>query len=287
MLQRFFPRTLWGRILFCLSALVLVLFVFVLSCSAINRLRLGGSYRTISTSYPSLVIQRVKFSKYLVAGTLPETNPHFSKLDIWLVRGTADVQFDLSSFALDAKRTDYLNRVLFLRYGGEGPFVPQIDVDIAPSDIRKVESIESAKFTDEEIKKYAGTAAVVTGLAGAVVGAKVASPSGIAGKLASLIPVLPYSGGVSSLIGAAAGGALAGGMAYCFTDDFLVALQGVGKAQVSVMDMLAASEPLVARELGGTDEANAAYRKAFEVRLSSIARGAGWKGVIYEYGSTK
>jgi hypothetical protein len=229
----------------------------------------------------------VKFSKYLVAGTLPETNPHFSKLDIWLVRGTADVQFDLSSFALDAKKTDYLNRVLFLRYGGEGPFVPQIDVDIAPSDIRKIESIESAKFTDEEIKKYAGTTAVVTGLAGAAIGAKVASPSGIAGKLASLMPVIPFSGGVSSLIGAAAGGALAGGMAYCFTDDFLVALQGVGKAQVSVMDMLAAAEPLVARELGGTDEANAEYRKAFEVRLSSIARGAGWKGVIYEYGSTK
>jgi hypothetical protein len=301
MTLRFFPKTVWGRTLFCLASLVLVLLLFALACSAVNRIRLAGTYRSMEGAYPSLVIQRVSFSKYLVAGTLPETNPHFAKLDIWLARGTADVEYDLSSFALDGKKTDYLNRVLCLRYSGTGPFEPNVDVAIAPSDIRKVESIESEKFTDDEIKKYATGAAVVTGLAGAVVGAKAASSGagaifgglagglsgGIAKKVSSLIPVVPYSGGVASLVGAAAGGALAGGMAYCFTDDFLAAIQRVGKGDASVMDMLAAAEPLIARELGGTDAANAEYRKAFEVRVSAIARGAGWKGVIFEYGGAK
>lgn len=284
MTLRLFPKSAWGRVLFCLASLVLVLLLFTLACSAVNRIRLAGTYRSMAGSYPSLVIQRVKFSKYLVAGTLPETDPHFAKLDIWLARGTADVEFDLSSFALDDKKTDYLNRVLCLRYSGNGPFVPFIDVDIAPSDIRKVESIESVKFTDDEIKKYSAGAAVVSGIAGAAIGAKA---GGKTAGLSSLIPVVPYSGGVSSLIGAAAGGALAGGMAYCFTDDFLAAIQRVGKGDVSVMDMLAAAEPLVARELGGTEAANAEYRKAFEVRVSSIARGAGWKGVLFEYGGAK
>lgn len=289
------PKTAWGRTLFGLASLVLLLFLFTLACSAVNRIRLAGSWRSMTGAYPSLVIQRVSFSKYLVAGTLPETDPHFAKLDIWLARGTAEVEYDLSSFALDKNRTDYLNRVLCLRYSGDGPFVPNIDVDVAPADIRKVESIESARFTDDEVKKYATGAAVVTGLAGVAIGAKAASPSGIAGGLAggiakkasSLIPVVPYSGGVASLVGAAAGGALAGGMAYCFTDDFLAAIQRVGKGDVSVMDMLATAEPLIARELGGTDEANAEYRKAFEARVSSIARGAGWKGVLFEYGGAK
>lgn len=285
MLKRFFPRSLWGRAMFALAALVLVLGLFLIGRSAVNRIALSGSYRTIVSSYPSLVIERVKFSKYLVQGTVADVDPHFAKLDIWLVKGSADIQYDLSEFSLDAKKTDYLNKILCLSYHGKDPVRAVFDVNVNPADIRQVESIKPERYSEDEIKSMTQTVAIGAGATGALVGGAVAGSS--SPSVASFIPVLSYAGGVRRLVGAASGGALAAGTAWCFTDDFISALQGAGKGPVSVMDMIAAAEPLVAKELAGSGENETSLRAAFESRLESIARSAGWNGVMVNYGGAR
>jgi hypothetical protein len=298
MFKRFCSLNLWTRVTIALGAVALVLALFIMACGLVNRIQLRESYRKIASAYPQFVVQRIRFSKYLVQGTLPDNDPHFAKLDIWLVRGSADVQFDLSDFSVDKRRTDYLNRVLFLSYGKNDAFRENIAISINPADIRQVESIKPQEYTEKELKKFASNAALVTGAAGAIAGGLAASKTGATeprtglgsiaqSALAKIVPVTKYAGGIKTLLGAAAGGALAAGTAYCFTDNFVSALQSTARERVSAMDMIAAAKPLVTAELANTGETEAAYRAAFEARLGAIAKRAGWNGVVIDYGAKR
>ena len=281
MFKRFIPSSLWGRLIATLVMTALLLSVFILICGTLNRNKLDGAFRRMAAAYPELVVARVSFSKYLVQGTLPDNDPHFARLDIWRVRGSADIQFDLSSFAIDPKKTDHLNRILRLSYEGKNEFRPTVAMAIDPGDIRQVESIRPQAYTEAEMKQFAKTAAIAAGTAGALAGGTIAGKAQTG--LAGLLPVMKYGGGLKALIGAAAGGALAAGTAYCFTDSFIEAMQTNARKKISVMDMLAAAKPLMEAEIAGTDTAEREYRADFETRLGEIARTAGWNGVEIDY----
>lgn len=289
MFKRFFPLSLWGRLIVTLVMIALLLSVFILICGTLNRNKLDGSYRRMAAAYPELVVARVSFSKYLVQGTLPDNDPHFTRLDIWRVRGSADIQFDLSVFAIDQKKSDHLNRILRLSYEGKNEFRPTVAMAIDPGDIRQVESIRPQSYTEAEMKQFAKTAAIAAGTAGAIAGGTIAGGAGAlsAGNaqkgLAALLPVMKYEGGLKALIGAAAGGALTAGTAYCFTDNFIEAMQTSARKKASVMDMLAAAKPLMEAEIAGTENAEREYRADFETRVGEIARTAGWNGVEIDY----
>jgi hypothetical protein len=278
-----FPKTLWARAIAAMLAAGVLLSVFILICGSINRNRLEGSFKRMATAYPELVVARVSFSKYLVQGTLPDNDPHFARLDIWRVRGTADIQFDLSGFSIDRKKTDYLNRILALSYQDKTQFKPAVALVIEPGDIRQVESIRPQSYTDAEMKKFAGTASLYAGTAGAFTGGTAALKGSSPGMLAKLLPVLQYQGGLKALIGAAAGGALAAGTAYCFTDDFIEAMQTIAREKPPVMDMLAAAKPLMEAEIAGTETSEREYRAAFESRVLELARKVGWSSVEIDY----
>jgi len=270
--------------------LVVGLSLFVIVRAVVARNALDQSYHRMVSSYPSLVFQRVTFSKYLVQGTLSDNDPHFSKLDVYLVKGRADIQFDLSKFAINEKKTDYSRKKLYLDYTGKEKFLVGIDVSIDPGDIRLAESITPEPYSKEEMEKMAKTAALASGAVGAYVGGKTASSA------QSVIPVLNYSGGISTLTGAAAGGALAAGTAYFFTDNFITALQSLSRAHASVAEMIQAARPLIVMELAGEDrlgkadwesETQTYYRKQFESRIQSLAGQFGWKRVVIDYGDGK
>lgn len=288
--------SLYAWTVIALLCLVVGLSLFVAVRTVIARNALDESYHRMVTSYPSLVFQRVTFSKYLVQGTLSDNDPHFSKLDVYLVKGRADIQFDLSKFVINDKKTDYSRKILCLDYTGKAKFLVDIDVSIDPGNIRLAESIEPEAYSKEEMDKMAKTVALASGAVGAYVGGKAASGA------QSVLPVLPglsvlkYSGGISTLIGAAAGGALAAGTAYFFTDNFITALQSFSRTHASVTEMLAAARPLIVMELAGEDrlgktdwesETQAYFRKQFESRMQSLALQFGWKRVVIDYGDGK
>ena len=181
-------------------------------------------------------------------------------------------------------------KTLFLDYTGKERFLVDIDVSIDPGDIRLAESIDPEPYTKEEMDKMAKTAALASGAVGAYVGGKAAS------GVQSALPVFNYSGGISTLIGAAAGGALAAGTAYFFTDNFITALQSFSRTHASVTEMIQAARPLIVMELAGEDrlgkadwesETQAYYRKQFELRMQSLAPQFGWKRIAIDYGDGK
>jgi hypothetical protein len=281
-----------------LIALIVVLACLVVAVTGVcavryfaNRSRLEKSFGSITKTYPTLVLGRVKFSKYLAQGTLPSADPHFSYLDVYLVRGTADIQFDLSNVEVDSRRTNYLNRVLVLRYVGREKFLVDMDIYIDPGDITLAETIRPEAYSKEELDKARQVAAVPAGAIGAYIGSKAGSFAGSSG------PLMKYSGGFGSILGSAAGaltGAAAGaGAAYAFTENLMTAFQPSTGSRPSVMELIAAAKPMIGMELAGgdrlrseawADETRRYYRDEFCSRLGAIAKTFGWKKVIVDFG---
>lgn len=285
------------RLIPAIAALAILAVAVTGVCAArylANRGRLEKSFGAIAKTYPTLVFRRVKFSKYLARGTLPATDPHFSFLDVYLVRGTADIQFDLSDVEVDSRRTSYLNRVLVLRYVGRERFLVDMDIYIDPGDVTLAETIRPEPFSKEELDRARKIAAVPAGAIGAYVGSKAGSFAG------SSFPLMKYSGGLGSILGSAAGaltGAAAGaGAAYAFTDNLVAALQPAAGSRASVTELIAAAKPMIGMELAGGDRLRSAawedetqryYRDEFCSRLGAIAKTFGWKRVIVDFGGRK
>lgn len=287
--QKIAARAYTAAAVFAACALAIAL----VSAAALLARRIGleRSWDRLKNAYPSLVFQRVAFSKYLVQGTIPETEAHFAKLDIYLVRGSADIRFDLSPFAIDKRATDWINRVLVLECARSSEaFLSDVDVFIEPDGITLVESVAPREYTTEEMDSLKQKAALVTGAAGAGAGALAGSILDQGSKsIFSRFPVIGYSGGLSTLVGAAAGGTLAAGTAYLFTDNFIAALQGSAQKPAQQAELLHAAIPLIAREIRGDtaekrDDLEQYYRVRFEKRMGAIAREFGWKGLVIEYG---
>ncbi len=275
--------------MFALASLCLAVGVFLAGKTAFNRVRLAHSYSGMLSAYPRLAIERISFSKYLVQGTLPDNDPHFARLDIWLVAGSADIQYDLSQFRINRRKTDYLTKTLALSYSGTTPFRAMASVAIDPTRVRKIETVKPREYGADELREMKKTAALALGAAGTAIGGTAGFGAGNAamtafGPLSSASPATRYSGGIGALIGAAAGGALGAGAAYCFTDTFIASLQGNFSGEASAMDMIAAAKPIMERELLESGESEQARIESFEARLSALAKRAGWASVIVEYG---
>jgi hypothetical protein len=293
-----------------LAALILALSLAIAVRSVSARKKLEHSFGTLTQAYPTIAFERIRFSKYLARGTRPGNDPHFSRLDVFLARGSADIQFDLSRFEVDERRTNYLARTLVLTYTGKERFLVDADIHIEPEGITLAESIDPAPFTKDERAEIKAMLAVpagaVGGLAGAAAGSAIARSSAGSG-------ILKYSGGFGSLFGdtaaslaggaagAALGTAAGTGAVYLFTDSFLSAIQPRADANLSVMEMIATAKPLIGMELvcgeaglsgagDGADWSDAVerhYRAEFTARINALAKNFGWKKVIVDFGGAK
>jgi len=308
------PFSLYFRVMACLALLAVVLGSTIVIRSTLTRRSLERSWREMVSAYPVLVFQRVKFSKYLARGTVSSTDKRFARLDVYLVRGEADVQYSLAKFAMDERKTDYRKRRLALEYRGAEKFLVDVEILIDPGDVRLAESVVPRGFSEEESRRMAKTVALASGAVGAVVGGSAgatlgsalgtaAAPSagGVVGAaLSGLLPVSRYSGGIGALIGAASGGALAAGTGYLFTERFVRAVSGAavdgsrgGQSPQAIAELIAEARPLICMEIvggsgsGGADwerEAQAYYRREFEKRLAVASRRFGWESVDVDYG---
>ncbi len=277
-----------------LSALALVLAGLAAIKSLVSQRRLERSFSEFTRSSPTLVIKRVGFSKYLARGSLPDADPHFASLDVFLIRGTADIQYDLSQFRVDRKRTNYLTRTLALEYAGKRRLLVDADIHVEPDGITLVESIDPRDFTQAELDRASAFASAPAGIAGALIG-------GAAGSSASgAIPFMKYSGGLGSVLGGAAGalagGAAGAGGAWLFTDKLLTGLQRGRTRELSMMELIASAKPLIGMELvcgealEGPDwerETENRYREEFAARMTELAPAFGWRRVVLDLGAAE
>ena len=277
-----------------LAALALVLCGLAALKSLVGRRRLERSFAEFTRASPTLVIKRVGFSKYLARGSLPGADPHFANLDVFLIRGTADIQYDLSQFRVNRKRTNYFTRTLALEYAGKERLLVDADIHVEPDGITLVESIDPVEFTKAELDSASAFAAAPAGIAGALIG-------GTAGSAASgAIPFMKYSGGLGSVLGGAAGalagGAAGAGSAWLFTDKLLTSLQQGRTRELSMMELIASAKPLIGMELvcgealDGPDwerEVERRYREEFAARMTELAPAFGWRRVVLDMGAVE
>lgn len=270
---------------------------------ALHRAELSESFQRMADQYPSLIFEQVRFSKYMVYGTVPESSRHLASLDILLVQGLVDISCDVSLFSLNTQRTDWLNRVLVLDFdeGFSGAHFPVgVSVLIQPENVRLVESLRGEPWSDEEIDAITKPVAVGAGIAGAAVGAGAGAVAGgvAGGSLSAFITPMRFTGGIGRVlgtaggaaVGAAAGGALASGAAVVSTEHFLSSVIQVGKYSDPVMSVLSAGKSLIALEvlagerISSNDwekETKMYYEKEARESIRSLALGFGWKRVMF------
>jgi len=278
-----------GKIIFvCIIALSLIFCATSGIALLARRIKLQSSWTHLQNVYPSLVFQRLTFSKYIVQGTVPETNSHFAKLDIYLVQGSADLQCKLDSFVIDKVQTNWFKKILVLKSNTNEEFITTAQVHIKPEGLIFVDSVIPEEFSDEEISMLKKNVALGAGVMGAGVGAFAGLNADKSFK--SVVPGLSltgYSGGISALLGAAAAGGLASGAVYLFTNSVIAKLQSESKKPAQMQDLLLAVEPLIMQDILGDSYAERVdterdYRKQFESRMQVVAREFGWNKVVIQ-----
>lgn len=236
---------------------------------------------------PKLVFKRADFYKYIIIGTSDDANKYFSKLDLYHVKGSADFQFDMSGLVIDEDKTDYVCKVLCLRYEGkDGDNFPlEVDVNIAPEDIYPIPMEETPEAVSEKTAQTIGkVAAVPAALVGAVVGAKV---GGLVGG--SMVPFWGniVGGGLGGLSGAGA----AGYGTYVMTSTFFTGLRAKGLTLGQKDKIIESSKLLIALELMGRNFLSADswaadvkkyYLDEFKATLCRLFGSYGWKEVKIE-----
>jgi len=235
---------------------------------------------------PRYVFKKATFYKYVIYGSPDSAHKYFRRLNIYHVKGTADFQFDMTGIAIDKDRTDFVGKVLGLRYTkGELPL--EVDVNIKPEDIYSVpesEDPEPMSLTDAQtIAKCVSVPAALVGAAG---GAKVGS---LIGASISSYPG-KFFGGILGMLG---GGAATGATAYVLTSKFLAGLQLKSAQTLGNQDeIIEASKPLIALELMGAGmmssdswnvDVKKYYQKEFERNLQNLFKSFGWKKVVISY----
>lgn len=256
------------------------IFVFASAKQGFAKFNMGD----IVKNNPKLVFKRANFYKYIIVGTSDAANTYFTKLALYHVKGSADFQFDMSGLVIDKDNTDYVFRVLCLRYAGnEGNKFPlKVDVNIDPKDIYPIPMEETPEAVSEKTAKtIAKVAAVPAGLVGAVVGAKVGSIIG--GSIG------PFWG---NIVGGGLGGlsvaSAAGYGTYVMTSNFFTGLRAKGLTLGQKDKIIESSKPLIALELMGgnflsrdswADDVKEYYLDEFKKTLQRLFGSYGWKEV--------
>jgi len=258
-------------------------FVFVKAKQEFAMFNMGD----VIKNNPKLVFKRADFYKYIIVGTSDEASKYFSKLDLYHVKGSADFQFDMSGLVIDEDKTDYVCKVLCLRYEGKDgdKFPLEVDVNIAPEDIYPIPNGETPEPVSEKTAQTIGkVAAVPAALVGAVVGAKV---GGLVGG--SMVPFWGniIGGGLGGLSGAGA----AGYGTYVMTSNFFTGLRAKGLTLGQKDKIIESSKPLIALELMGGNFLSADswaadvkkyYLGEFKATLCRLFGSYGWKEVKIE-----
>ena len=258
-------------------------FVFANAKSDFARFNMGE----IVKNNPKLVFKRAEFYKYIVVGTSDDANQHFNKLDLYHVKGSADFQFDISGLVIDEDKTDYVCRVLCLRYAGKdrANFPLEVDVNIDPKNVYPIPMDEKPEAVSKETAKAIGkVAAVPLALVGGVVGAKVGSSVG-----GSMVPFW------GNIIGGSLGGLSAAGAAgygtYVMTSNFFTGLRSKGLTLGQKDRIIESSKPLIALELMGAnflssdswaEDIKKYYLGEFKETLQKLFGSYGWKEIQIE-----
>jgi hypothetical protein len=225
-----------------------------------------------------LVIRQISFSKFLIAGTPAGTHRQFDKLNIFLVRGTADIQFSLAGVQVDQEKTDPIGRKLVLRVPS---LLPEVVVRMDPREMHEVAAVDPEPMDADTAETLAKIAGVGAGAAGTLIGAKFGSVLG-----GTFHPLVKYIGG---FVGAVGGGALAGGGTYLKTRNFLVGMKFASNTLADKDDLVNSATPLIKMELLGGDmlgrpqwenDVAAYYKQVFEKTLRDLLGSSfGWEKV--------
>jgi hypothetical protein len=235
---------------------------------------------------PKLVFKKATFNKYVITGKPKGVNSHFEELNIFLLKGTADFQFDTSKLSLNPDKTDTMSKHLCLQYDGNS--IPmEIDVNIPPGQVFECMKLEATPLSEEEAKKLAMAVAVPAGIIGAYAG-------GVAGSIAGgNIVRIPIAGRlIGAGIGSIVSGGAAGAGAYVMTKNFFTGIR-FDSSKLGERDLIVESaKPLIALELMGSnlldnedwdDKLKIYYQNEFEKTITMIMQKHGWITVSIEY----
>ncbi len=266
---------------FSLFSLLVALCVLVIGGVALysyytNALRLDTArVKNSLQQRPKLVFQVVSFSKYLIQGSPADTG-YFDKLNIFLVKGTADIQFDMVRLVVDENKSDPASGLLVFTTPS---CLPEVVVRINPEDTYQVMEIKPAPISEKDARAAAEVVGLGAGAVGAYVGAK--AFSGFGGN-----PIMRVaSGGLGGLV---VGGA-AGGGSYVATKNFLTGRTLASNSLEDKERMLNDSLDIIKLEIMGGEllgspewdkEIAAHYKSAFEKTLNELFVPLGWQKVV-------
>lgn len=275
------PTTVWriasvASFLFALSLLVGVILgaaqYFKAGADVDVQATLEGLKKT-----NKLVIKQIQFSKYLIAGTPQGTNTLLDKLNIFLVSGSADIQFSLSDIEIGDATSPATHKLELLVPN----FFPQVVVEIDPERTYLAKTVAPEAVRGKMAETVAKGAGIVGGAAGSVVSAKLGSVLG--SSMGG--PIGKFVGG---FLGAAGGGAAAGYQTYVATKNFLTGLKLATNSTGDQEQLLNAALPLIRLELMGAgffekekweNSLREYYRGELEMRLRQILQTLGWAEV--------
>ena len=231
-----------------------------------------------------LVIKQIDFSKFLIAGKPADTVGLLDELNVFLVKGTADIEFSLEKLTVDKDATDVLTRKLVLRIHST---LPTVKVRVNLKETYLVSKIDPERMSEDVAIRFAKGAGVVGGIGGAVVGSHVGGAVGAGGGT-----IMRMAG---SALGATTGAVAGGAGAYIMTKNFLTnkefAINSLGDKEKVVN----AGENLIKLELMGGDfldsetweeDMVAYYKEEFAKSLMILLGPLGWQKIeLVEAGS--
>lgn len=264
-----------------LSLLILAFCIGALVVNNIEKKKMSAfDIKKYVTQNPKLIFKTIKFSKFIVHGKPNGTERHLDKLNMFHIKGDADLYINMTNLHLDFLKTDYVRKELSLVYNSESLFPVSVDVNIPSSGYTQVEEIMPDTITTEEAEKVARPAAVVTGgvggLIGGVLGSKIGKLFGPWGKW--------IGAGSGAAIGTTAG-ATAG---YVYTRNFLAGLQLASNDWEDKENVIDASKALVALEIMGGNTLSEPdydpklqeyYQEECKKQITDIMKSFGWKEV--------
>lgn len=236
-----------------------------------------------------LVFKQIEFKKYVVFGKPQGVDEHFEKLYIYLLTGSADIQFDMSGLRVNEEKTDQITRTLHFDYHNQNSDLPiEVDVNIPQTGIRKIEELSAKELSEVIADNVAKAAAVPAGLLGVYAGGQVGNLLGSVIKLP--MPGLGrFAGGA---LGAAGGGVAAAGLTYTWTKNFVHGVK-LSENLMSEPDMIiSTAKPLIALELMGGNDLSAdgwqgkvkeRYQEDFTKAMTKFFRKLGWNEVVIDF----
>lgn len=278
--------SIWGA-----SVMALFIIVFGISAWMVNQIEKRKMEAFNIGEYvkqnPKLIFKTIQFSKLVVHGKPDGANEHLDKLNIFHLKGEADLYIDLSYLSVDTMITDYAGKSLYLVYNSPTHIPISVDVNVPSGDYTLVEEIEPAPINEEEAKAIAKPIAFIAGGIGAYIGGNFGSKLG--GVLSPIGKVGKLIGGAA---GATAGAAAAGGGTYLYTKDFLMGMNLTGNELEDKENIIHASKGLIALEIMGGNllsepdydsKLQKYYEAECERQLIEIMKTFGWQNVDVKF----